>query len=133
MGFETWSTLNSNMIEKDSKVIVAHEAYKAGKRAMNSYWNELIKHPPVDFLKDVYDNAIKYVNDHLGWELPETASGAYNIWHDGKEFVVDVETSDGGVSTIRYKKFLDTIKESGNPDYKLTHDEFNDCFGPGDD
>ena len=128
MDFNQWSTHNSSFIESCSKLTVAEKAYAAGSIASDNYYKDVIKNPPIGLLQDVYTNTIRFVNSHLGWELSDTAQGAYNVWYNGREFVVDVETSDGGASTIRYAKFLDIIRKSGNPDYKLTQEEFNDCF-----
>ena len=127
MSFNQWSTLHANAFETSSKLTIAEEAYKAGQAETDFYYRHGIQYPNAEFLQDIFNNTIKFVNDHLGWELSDTAQGAYNVWYNGKEFGVDVETSDGGASTIRYAKFLDIIRKSGNPDYKLTQEEFSDC------
>ena len=79
----------------------------------------------------IFSSAVlQFVNQNLGWKLPEHASGAINLWFDDKDVMIDVETSDGGVSTISYTKFLEKLEEGKNedPNYKLSKDDFCDCF-----
>lgn len=92
--------------------------------------SKMIARPNVKFLFEIYNNVLYFVNQNLGWELPEHASGAINLWFDDKDVMIDVETSDGGVSTISYTKFLEKLEEGKNedPNYKLSKDDFCDCF-----
>ena len=66
---------------------------------------------------------INTVNDNIGWELPECVQGAYNVWFNGTDIMVDVETSDGGVSAISYEKFIEFAKKG-----KVSEDDFCKCF-----
>lgn len=71
-----------------------------------------------------YQDIVDYVNNHIGWELPECAQGAYNVWFNGKNVMVDVETSDGGVSSIVLEKFKKFVDEKG----KVSEEDFCECF-----
>lgn len=117
-------------IEAASKLRVAERVYNAEDEGGTTTLSKMIARPNVKFLFEIYNNVLHFVNKSLGWELPKHASGAINLWFDDKDVMIDVETSDGGVSTISYTKFLEKLEEGkkNNPNYKLSKDDFCDCF-----
>ena len=66
---------------------------------------------------------INTVNEMLGWELPNHVMGAFNVWEDNGHIVVDVETTDGGVSGIDYNLFLSKAVNG-----KVSKEDFCECF-----
>ena len=66
---------------------------------------------------------INTVNEMLGWELPSHVMGAFNVWEDNGHIVVDVETTDGGVSGIDYNLFLSKAVNG-----KVSKEDFCGCF-----
>lgn len=130
LNFICWSTDNADYIENASKLNVAERAYTAGNERGVATLTKMIARPNVKLLFEIYNNVLYFVNQNLGWELPEHASGAINLWFDDKDVMIDVETSDGGVSAISYTKFLEKLKEGKkkDPNYKLSKDDFCDCF-----
>ena len=75
----------------------------------------------VEKYKSAVKEIIDDVNNNIGWELPPYACGAMNVWFDDGIIRVDVETSDGGVSTIDYEKFMEFTK-------KVSVDDFCECY-----
>lgn len=69
------------------------------------------------------EKILKKVNEMIGWKLPAVAMGAFRVWKDKGRTIVDVETSDGGVSAIDYKKFLDKAVAG-----KVSQEAFCECF-----
>lgn len=130
LNFNCWSTDNADFIETASKLRLAERAYNVGNERRTDTLSKMIARPKVKFLFEIYNNVLYFVNQNLGWKLPEHASGAINLWFDDKDVMIDVETSDGGVSTISYTKFLEKLEEGKNedPNYKLSKDDFCDCF-----
>lgn len=130
LNFNCWSTDNADFIETASKLRLAERAYNVGNERGTATFSKMIAQPNVKFLFEIYNNVLHFVNQNLGWELPKHASGAINLWFDDKDVMIDVETSDGGVSTISYTKFLEKLEEGkkNNPNYKLSNDDFCDCF-----
>lgn len=66
---------------------------------------------------------IKTVNKMIGWELPPSAMGAFHVWTDKGHIIVDVETSDGGVSGIDYELFISKAVNG-----KVSQEDFCECF-----
>lgn len=66
---------------------------------------------------------IDTVNKMIGWKLPCHAMGAFNVWEDNGKIIVDVETSDGGVSGIDYNLFLSKAVNG-----KVSEEDFCECF-----
>lgn len=130
LNFICWSTENAGYIENASKLNVAERAYTAGNERGVATLTKMIARPKVKLLFEIYNNVLYFVNQNLGWELPKHASGAINLWFDDKDVMIDVETSDGGVSAISYTKFLEKLEEGKkkDPNYKLSKDDFCDCF-----
>jgi hypothetical protein len=130
LNFICWSTENAGYIENASKLNVAEHAYTAGNERGVATLTKMIARPKVKLLFEIYNNVLYFVNQNLGWELPKHASGAINLWFDDKDVMIDVETSDGGVSAISYTKFLEKLEEGKkkDPNYKLSKDDFCDCF-----
>ena len=128
--FNQWSSDNKEYFESASKLQIAEAAFNAAQKTTLGETQTAIETPTVELMKDIYDNVLKFVNAHLGWELPESACGAIHVWYDGDDFMVDVETSDGGVSAIHYSKFRDLVRNGKMKDdnYKVSHEEFNECF-----
>lgn len=130
LNFICWSTDNADYIESASKLNVAERAYTAGNERGVATLTKMIARPNVKLLFEIYNNVLYFVNQNLGWELPKYACGATNLWFNDKDVMIDVETSDGGVSTISYTKFLEKLEEGKkkDPNYKLSKDDFCDCF-----
>lgn len=68
---------------------------------------------------------INNVNKMLDWKLPSEAMGAFNVWFDENKIIVDVETSDGGVSSIEYDMFLEQARLNKG---KVNQESFNKCY-----
>lgn len=68
---------------------------------------------------------IDTVNEMIDWELPINAMGAFNVWEDEGILIVDVETSDGGVSAIEYYLFLEEAEKNEG---KVTQEAFCRCY-----
>lgn len=66
---------------------------------------------------------IDTVNEMIGWKLPSHVMGAFNVWEDNGRVIVDVETTDGGVSGIDYNLFLSKAVNG-----KVTKTAFCECF-----
>lgn len=130
LNFICWSTDNADYIENASKLNIAERAYTAGNERGVATLTKMIARPNVKLLFEIYNNVLYFVNQNLGWKLPEYACGATNLWFNDKDVMIDVETSDGGVSTISYTKFLEKLEEGKkkDPNYKLSKDDFCDCF-----
>lgn len=128
--FKDWSNDNAKYIKLASALNVAKKAYNDGAKRGAATLSKMIEQPKVNFLFEIYNNVLQFVNQNLGWDLPEHTSGAINLWFDDNDVMIDVETSDGGVSTISYTKFLEKLEEgkSKDPNYKLSKDDFCDCF-----
>lgn len=119
---KTW-----NELRKDYELY--RETYKQALAASKNETKKLIDKLPSDEdavvnFKRSFQDVLKYVNDHIDWELPACAQGAYNVWFNGREFMVDVETSDGGVSAIVLENFKRFVEEKG----KVSEEDFCECF-----
>ena len=65
---------------------------------------------------------INSVNEMIGWDLPDYVMGAFNVWVDNGHVIVDVETTDGGVSGIDYSLFLSKAVNG-----KVSKEDFYEC------
>lgn len=71
------------------------------------------------------ETIIKNVNKMIGWELAPHVMGAFNVWQDGDKIIVDVETTDGGVSAIEYSLLLEKARNNKG---KVSQEDFIECF-----